>query len=206
MEIIHASPAETPLGKAEYVADTRGVYDRMTDKANLFSSAPMLIDNYEPVGSTFIDRMIECGYYGGHKGMGESEIMRLEYENPIRHQGVQHPRTAIALTGEESPVGPNKLLLVVADGRWVASVGMTADELTRFLAFHFNPQYALNMDGGGSSCLCIKGKGDVTTNVVNYPTDNESFDHHGVRSVNSHFYVTYDAVVEGEENEEDEDI
>lgn len=192
VQIIHKSPAENPLGKEEYIAQTRQAYDLMTDKANIFSSAPMLIDDYEPVGAEFVNRMIQCGHYGGSIGMGESGILRLDYENPIRHQGVTHPRAVVALTGEESTVGPNKLLLIIIDGRWTAAVGMTAEQVTRFIAHHFNPRYAINMDGGGSSCLCIRGRGEPSNNVVNYPTDNDTFDHLGIRSVNSHFYVTYD--------------
>ena len=37
--------------------------------------------------------------------------------------------------------------------------------------------------------MCVKGYGDKTTHVVNYPTDNEVFDHTGERSVTSHIYV-----------------
>ena len=72
---------------------------------------------------------------------------------------------------------------------------MSADETTRFIAHHFNPRYALNMDGGGSTCMVILGRGDVTNNVVNYPCQDDTFDHLGTRPVNSHFYVTYDAPV-----------
>ena len=68
--------------------------------------------------------------------------------------------------------------------------GMNARELTKFLVHYFNPQWALNMDGGGSTTMCVKGYGDASTNIVNYPTDNEIFDHTGERAVNSHFVIT----------------
>lgn len=51
---------------------------------------------------------------------------------------------------------------------------MTAKELTIFLKNWFKPQYALNLDGGGSTTMCVKGQGDPATHVVNYPTDNGS--------------------------------
>lgn len=52
------------------------------------------------------------------------------------------------------------LLLVTIDGRWAGKAeGMSAKEVTLFLKKHFNPQYALNMDGGGSTTMYVKGKG-----------------------------------------------
>jgi exopolysaccharide biosynthesis protein len=35
---------------------------------------------------------------------------------------------------------------------------MSAKEVTLFLQKHFDPQYAINMDGGGSTAMSIKGK------------------------------------------------
>ena len=43
--------------------------------------------------------------------------------------------------------------------------GMTVKEMTQFMKYHFNPQYALSMDGGGSTAISVKGK------VVNTPSD-----------------------------------
>lgn len=153
---------------------TREWYSTDT-RSNVISSAPMLIDDYDPVGKTFIQR---CGYVEG------MNLLSLDYENPIRHQGVRHPRTAVALTAD------NQFLMITVDGRWDGKAeGMSAKELTEFIVKHFNPQYALNLDGGGSTTMCVKGYGDKTTHVVNYPTDNEVFDHTGERLVTSHIYV-----------------
>ena len=66
---------------------------------------------------------------------------------------------------------------------------MNARELTKFLVKYFNPQYALNMDGGGSTTMVVEGHGDPNTHVVNYPTDNNVFDHSGERAVSSHFVI-----------------
>ena len=75
--------------------------------------------------------------------------------------------------------------MVVIDGRRSGvSEGMTAREVTGFLVQNFNPQYALNLDGGGSSTLCVEGLGDKTTHVVNKPTDSE-----GERSVTTHLFI-----------------
>lgn len=140
----------------------------------VLSSAPMLISDYEPVGETFVNL---------HPKQSSSS------EDPYTHQNTNtHPRTALAKTEF------NHLLMVVVDGRRPnVSRGMSAKELTGFLVKNFNPQYAINLDGGGSSTMCVKGQGDPKTNVVNYPTDSDVTqgvpDHSGERSVPTFFYV-----------------
>lgn len=141
---------------------------------NLIASAPMLIENYEPCGTWFVD-----------PNLTTAQINKLDYEHPQRHQGVRHPRTAVAITEDRD------LILITVDGRWDGrSEGMNAKELTNFLVKYFNPKDALNMDGGGSTTMVVKGHGDPTTNVVNYPTDNKVFDHTGERKVSTHFVIT----------------
>ena len=159
-------------GKGKSVDELRVFYATCTEP-NIFSSAPMLIDDYVPVGESF------AGF--------QTDVSKLGYEDFRRHQGVRHPRTAVAVTGD------NHLLMVVVDGRRPGvSEGMSARELTRFLRTNFNPRYALNMDGGGSSTLCVRGQGDPLTHVVNYPTDNNRYDHAGERKVTSHFYLVHE--------------
>ena len=154
------------------IAGRRAFYASCTEP-NLFTSAPMLIDDYDPVGERFVD-----------PSLTREDLGKLQYEDPARHQGVRHPRSAVAKTED------NHLILLVVDGRRPGvSEGMTARELTRFLADNFHPQYALNMDGGGSSTLCVRGEGDPDTHIVNYPTDNKRYDHAGDRKVSSHFYI-----------------
>lgn len=62
---------------------------------------------------------------------------------------------------------------------------MTARELTQFLVRNFNPQYALNLDGGGSSAMCVAGQGNASTHLVNAPVDNGD----GERSTSTHIWV-----------------
>ncbi len=158
-------------GKGKTLGELRRFYSE-SSAPNIFSSAPMLIDDYVPVGESF------AGYYG------EDAIKSFNYEDARRHQGVRHPRTAVALTAD------NHLLMVVVDGRREGvSEGMNCRELTRFLKENFNPRYALNMDGGGSSTLCIEGQGDPSTHVVNYPTGNKRYDHDGQRTLMSYFVL-----------------
>ena len=153
------------------VQEERLFYQLYTgDEPGLLSSAPVLIQNYNPVG-----RQFRTWY---PKQDGESS------EAPNSHQGTLAPRTAVALTAD------NHLLLLVTDGRYGATVGgqgMGSNSLTSFLVKYFNPQYALNLDGGGSTTMCVEGQGDDATHVVNYPVDNRSeagheHDHEGQRA------------------------
>ena len=151
-------------GKGKSIAEQRSFYYG-SNEPNILTSAPMLVDDFEPVGETFVS-------YTGN-------LNSLNYEDPRRHQGVRHPRTVIATTEN------NHLLMIVIDGRRSGvSEGMTAKEVTGFIVSNFNPQYALNLDGGGSSALCVTGMGNPETHLVNNPTDEE-----GERSVTSHLYI-----------------
>lgn len=137
---------------------------------NIISGAPMLIDNYKPVGSIFI---------GNTEGL---MLDSLEYEDYRRHQGVRHPRTAVALTRDDM------LILITVDGRRKGvSEGMSAKELTEMLQDNFNPKSALNIDGGGSTTMWIKNQ--PFNGVVNYPTDNKKLDHYGQRKVRSFILI-----------------
>ena len=154
-------------GKGRTREELRSFY-AASEVPNIYTSAPMLIDNFNPVGESF------AGFYS------EEAMTKFNYEDPIRHQGVRHPRTVVAITEDDH------LLMMVVDGRREGiSEGMSARELTRFLVTHFNPQYAINMDGGGSTTLCVEGQGDPKTHVVNYPSGNPRLDHGGERTLYS---------------------
>jgi len=80
----------------------------------------------------------------------------------------RHPRTAVGITRK------GKVLLVVVDGRrprW--SKGMTLVELAREMR-RLGARTAVNLDGGGSSTMVVRGK------VVNRPSDSS-----GERAVSS---------------------
>jgi exopolysaccharide biosynthesis protein len=70
----------------------------------------------------------------------------------------RHPRTAVALTFD------GDLLFVVVDGRSKRSVGMKLSELATYLR-RLGVRHAINLDGGGSSSMIVKGK------TVNKPSD-----------------------------------
>ena len=146
-------------------------YDR-SSATQILASAPMLVEDYENIGSSFVD-----------KERYDKQSGSLDYEDKDRHQGDRHPRTAVAMTGD------GHLLLITVDGRAAKAAGMNADELSRFLVKYFNPRYALNLDGGGSTTMVIPGYGQKQTNVVNYPTDNGRFDHWGQRKREYHLII-----------------
>lgn len=168
--IVNGAPgqAATPEGGVNAV----NFYKSLAEP-NIFSAAPMLIDDFAPIGANFVPET----YIG-------SDFKGIKYEDYRRHQGVRHPRTAVALTAD------NDLLLIVVDGRNPKASGMSARELTLFLAKHFNPRWALNLDGGGSATMFVKGLGAPDTNVLNFPTDNKKVDHYGQRMICSHLLVT----------------
>ncbi len=72
----------------------------------------------------------------------------------------RHPRSAAGLSEDRQT-----LILAVVDGRSDRSIGMTCAELARLMV-ELGAHTALNLDGGGSSALWIRGSG-----VVNTPSD-----------------------------------
>lgn len=86
----------------------------------------------------------------------------------------KHPRTAIGITKD------NHLIFLTIDGRTASSIGVTIPELTQVLQA-LNCINALNLDGGGSTSMWIKGKEE--NGIVNFPCDNKRFDKKGERTV-----------------------
>ena len=144
-------PYKAPDEYQALVTKQRNFYMQRQDKF-IISSAPMLLDDYNPVGENYIDSSV-------------SNWSSLSSEHPQHHQRKRHPRTAVALTHD------NHLIMLVVDGRTTISNGMSAKELTQFMVKYFNPQYALNMDGGGSTAMCVEGLGNAETHLVNKPCD-----------------------------------
>lgn len=88
----------------------------------------------------------------------------------------RNPRTAVALRKG------GKTLLVVVDGRSSEAAGMTLTELQHIMRW-LKADSAINMDGGGSSTMCVRKKILKPVRTVNHPTDNKMFDTHGARKV-----------------------
>ncbi|MCX6138167.1 MAG: phosphodiester glycosidase family protein [Ignavibacteriales bacterium] len=72
----------------------------------------------------------------------------------------RNPRTYVAINKDTS-----KICFVVVDGRQTISLGHTLFESATFLISHLKMSFALNLDGGGSSTMVVRGS------VVNSPSD-----------------------------------
>ncbi|MDB5228085.1 MAG: Fibronectin type domain protein [Bacteroidota bacterium] len=87
---------------------------------------------------------------------------------------VRNPRTFAGVSSA------NHLLLFTVDGRAAQADGMSILEIAKITrAFHCED--AFNLDGGGSTTMWVDGQPD--NGVVNYPSDNNVFDHLGERAV-----------------------
>lgn len=94
----------------------------------------------------------------------------------IRHGFNDHryARTGIGLTRH------HHLLLVTVDGHSDKSRGVTMNEF-RTLFQYLHCTNAMNLDGGGSTTMYIRGQ--PYDGIVSYPTDNKKYDHTGERKV-----------------------
>lgn len=93
----------------------------------------------------------------------------------------RHPRSAIYTKKDGT------IVFITVDGRSEGNAaGVSIPELA-FLIRILGGKEAINLDGGGSTTLWLKGAPD--NGVLNYPTDNQIFDHTGERSVSNIFYV-----------------
>ncbi len=93
----------------------------------------------------------------------------------------RHPRSAIYTKADGTVV------LLTVDGRSAGNAdGMSIPELA-YLIKVLGGEDALNLDGGGSTTLWLRGARDG--GVLNYPCDNKQFDHAGERSVSNIVYV-----------------
>ncbi len=93
----------------------------------------------------------------------------------------RHPRTCAAITKNGT------ILLITVDGRHENfAAGMSTKELA-FLCKILGAKDAMNFDGGGSTAMYVKGYGEK--GIVNYPSDNKTFDHKGERRVANVVYL-----------------
>jgi hypothetical protein len=97
---------------------------------------------------------------------GESLLVMGGEPLPDLNDSALHPRTAIGYSKNG-----RYLYLVVVDGRQpFYSEGITLKELAD-LMISLGAQYAMNLDGGGSSTMVVEGR-DGQPRVLNSPIDN----------------------------------
>ena len=89
----------------------------------------------------------------------------------------RHNRTALGIRADGTT------LLVVADGRFKHKAeGLTLPELQRVMRW-LGCHEAINLDGGGSTTMYVHDK--PHDGIVNYPSDNRTYDHEGQRPVSN---------------------
>lgn len=89
---------------------------------------------------------------------GKAAVTKTEEQFPADIAKGRAPRTAIGIREDGS------WLLVVVDGRQANSLGMTLEELAELMV-KYGAKSAVNLDGGGSSEMVVKGS------IVNSPSD-----------------------------------
>ena len=93
----------------------------------------------------------------------------------------RQPRSVIAQDDDGAT------LLLVIDGRTEGAGGLSTPALAEWLVNELGVRHALNLDGGGSSSLYIRGCS--RTGVVNFPSDNGQADQDGSRGVANGIYL-----------------
>ena len=117
---------------------------------------------------------------GSPRVLANGEV--LTYTAP-RHALVPNPRTLLGVSADR-----RTLYLMVVNGREGANKGMTCMDAARVLR-DFGASDAINLDGGGSSTMYIRGEGGLVTR----PADRME------RPVANHLGIVFDATPEPEE-------
>jgi hypothetical protein len=101
----------------------------------------------------------------------------------------RHPRTGVCVASGRT------IDLVVADGRTPEAAGLSLPELAAVMRA-FGCTTAMNLDGGGSSTMWVRGKPPM--GVVSHPSDDRRFDVFGERTVGTAVIVVApDVIVSG---------
>ncbi len=133
---------------------------------------------------------------GGWNGMEHargSYPLVVRKGKPVEKQGwgeadIRHPRTAV---GTKKGGG---VVFVTVDGRTEKASGMTLLELAHVMRW-LGCEEAMNLDGGGSTTMWVRGRG-----VVNHPCDNTRFDPAGERAVTDALCLLAAMIVEVDED------
>jgi exopolysaccharide biosynthesis protein len=130
----------------------------------------------------FIDRARPNSWYDAHAEYEDVLItgpLMVKGRNKVSLTATSltantHPRTAIGIRNHR------RVIIVTLDGRTNEAAGMTMDELADLMKL-LGCLDAVNLDGGGSTTMWIRGK--PFNGIVNMPCDNRKFDHEGERSL-----------------------
>jgi len=110
---------------------------------------------------------------GSNSGSQASDLRQQPGTGSTGWQSDDEPTAEADSAGSPRP----EILILVADGRHDEALGLTLRELAMVL-LDLGCVDAVNLDGGGSSTMYLRGRG-----VVNHPSGNGVFDHEGERAV-----------------------
>jgi exopolysaccharide biosynthesis protein len=169
-------------GSATYIRTEGKIIDTDTAKKwqrNINMTGSVLIDSK---GHVSISPAMPNSWYDSHSGYPNVLVtgpLLMQNRKRVKLQETslvitRHPRTAAGV------INRHKIVLVTLDGRTPEASGMTLPDLTD-LMISLGCRDAVNLDGGGSTTMWIKGK--PFGGVVNMPCDNKKFDHEGERAV-----------------------
>lgn len=161
-------------GAVDFIKIEHQVINTTTSK-NVRANAIFAFDNKQFVIVPADDSL---NYYNSYPNVMLSGPLLISSHHPVpldsnAFNNNRHPRSAIAIKGD-------KLVLITVDGRNSHAQGMSLPEL-RAILYWYGAAYSMNLDGGGSTALYIKGQ--TPNGIVNYPSDNKLFDHEGERKV-----------------------
>ncbi|MEE9385354.1 MAG: phosphodiester glycosidase family protein [Nannocystaceae bacterium] len=115
--------------------------------------------------------------FGGHPSL-------IPYRGGSEVTGVLHPRTAIGISADD------ELIMATVDGRTAVGEGFSLPQ-TAELMRELGAVTAINLDGGGSTTMWIRGT--TLSGVVNYPSDGWSWgthpDHEHSRSISDGLFL-----------------
>ncbi len=116
----------------------------------------------------------------GEDILSSGPVLRIQGQDepvlPNNFNKARHPRTAVGIRKD------GRVIMVVVDGRADQAAGMTMEELQHIMRW-LKSWDAINLDGGGSSTMCVRKNPRQSVQTVNHPSDNRLFDHKGDRKV-----------------------
>lgn len=166
-----------------YWTDKDNHFVYQSPAANSWASAPLQVpDATFPCAGTVFEAKNAIG--GGPVLIKGGRIVNsyvaelFNGENSGILVDTRHPRTAIGITGDR------KLVLFVCEGRGVTEgiSGYTTEEVAQIL-LSYGCVEAINLDGGGSSCMLVNGLETIT------PSDQDEDGQYIERKVGSCVYI-----------------
>lgn len=121
-----------------------------SNQINPLNSEVSIIQDFEFVNGDKNLNIKDPLCFAGAQGIILNDSVINSLQNDIAKS--RHPRTAIGYSRDQ-----NKILMIVVEGRSDVSKGVTTDELASIFQF-FKMSNAVNLDGGGSSCLVLQDK------------------------------------------------